>query len=183
MMVYLDAEMVPASLRGSYSGKKFRAVVCESVTIPMDAGLWEGGSRETYRAIRLSDSSCVALSKDNASPWSSERREQKFALESGIVVIKHTQFCGKDMGLTFYVHPNDAVRLLPASPEAMDVTLKTVLEIIRGYKPAYRQQYAREAQITQNQWDAALVGLLAMGFVNKAGAITIAGRNAVPSRY
>jgi hypothetical protein len=39
---YLDVRMVPAQLRGDYTGKKFKAVVCESVTIPMTAGLWDG---------------------------------------------------------------------------------------------------------------------------------------------
>ena len=34
---------VPKHLRGDYTGRKFRAVVTNEVTIPSDAGTWDGG--------------------------------------------------------------------------------------------------------------------------------------------
>ncbi len=37
--IYLTPDQVPSHLRAGYAGKKLAARVCESMTIPMDAGL------------------------------------------------------------------------------------------------------------------------------------------------
>ena len=47
--IHLEPSQVPAALRGAYDGRKFKAVVCESVEIPVTAGLWDGGSRDLRR--------------------------------------------------------------------------------------------------------------------------------------
>src|SRR5215510_7328144 len=124
--IHLDPAMVPAGLRGAYTGKTFKARVCEQMTIPMTAGLWDGGSRDTYRMVRLEDGATIEPVNHNAAP-TSERHDVVVKLEPGIAVIEHTIFCGKDMGLTFYVHPDNAAKLLPAPVELTDHE-KTVLE-------------------------------------------------------
>ena len=91
--------MVPATLRRGYDGKKFKAHVCEQMTIPMTAGLWDGGSRDKYSVIRSVDGAEISPISHNAAPWNSERRDVTVQLEPGIAVVEHSMFCGKDMDL------------------------------------------------------------------------------------
>jgi hypothetical protein len=107
-MIYLDKTQVPANRRGTYTGDKFKANVCESMTIPADAGLCDGGSREVYHAIRLRDGATITMPGQSAAPWDGARREHVVTLQPGLAVICHAHFCGQDTGLMFYLHPQDA---------------------------------------------------------------------------
>ena len=102
------SRFVPKNLRtiDGYKGRTFRFASTETVEIPMDAGLWSGGSCERYFYLRLSDGMTVtAHSKD--SPWNIDRRDNAVRLSKGFALVEHSHFCGKDLGLTFYVHPDD----------------------------------------------------------------------------
>jgi hypothetical protein len=191
--IYLDPNMVPANLRRGYDGKKFKARVCESMTIPITAGLWDGGSRDTYQIIRLEDGALLEPINHNAAPVNGERCEIKVKFEPGIAVIEHSITCGKDMGLTFYVHPDNATKLLPAPQAELTVFEKIVLCATASYKSSYggmdRYEMARRdcrnetLFPTRDDWALAKQTLINLGLLNKAGAITPAGRNAIPSRY
>lgn len=190
--IHLEAAMVPATLRAGYNGKSFKARVCETMTIPMTAGLWNGGSRDTYRVVRIEDGMMVDAVNHNAAPWNGARQDVVVKLESGIAVVEHTIFCGKDMGLTFYVHPDNAAKLLPA-PVELSGHERIVLRATVSYKSSYmgkdRYQIARDNAgcpsdfLLRSEWEAAKQSLIARGMLNKAGAITPAGRNAIPSRF
>jgi hypothetical protein len=195
--IYLEPNMVPAQLRGSYSGKTFKAKVCETVTIPASAGLWEGGSRDTYKAIDFETGNEVLVSSD-AAPWDRSRAENTVTLSPRFCVVEHTIFCGKDMGLTFYVHPESAAKLLPVPAADLSAYEKLVLIATRSLKSSYGGRDRYEMAQTEydckqalngtvfpsrTQWDETKQSLISKGLLNKAGAITTAGRNAVPSRY
>jgi hypothetical protein len=189
--IYLDSKQVPSYLRGSYSGKQFKAVLTDSFTIPNNAGLWDGGSRETFRYVRLSDGSAVASPNQSSAPWSGERKEIDCMISPEIAVVCHSMFCGKDMGLTFYIHPDAAQKLLPAPSAELSDIEKRVLKATREYKASYngmnRYQMAKsyayglhsENFPTIEQWEEAKTSLIAKGLLNKAGAITVSGRNAI----
>ena len=198
--VYLDPAQVPATLRGGYSGKTFEARVCEEMTIPADAGLWSGGSRETYRLINMQTGQMVEPVNHNAAPWDG-RSDQTVALKPDFAVVRHSTFSGKDMGLTFYVHPQNAAAMLPA-PADLSPLDSIILEYTAGRKSSYggkdRYDMAQDDHRSgwadakalkglpfpaRAEWDACKVSLAARGFLNKAGAITPKGRNARPSKY
>lgn len=189
--IHLDGAMVPASLRGAYTGKMFEAIVCESMTIPMDAGLWSGGSRDVFKVVRLADGAEVPAVNHNAAPWDAQH-DVPVTLVPGVAVVRHTMFCGKDLGLTFYVHPDNAAKLLPA-PVELTAFEAIVLRATSHYKSSYagRDRYdmakgdSRDGSPypTREEWNTAKARLIVAGLLNKAGAITPAGRNAVPSRY
>jgi hypothetical protein len=198
--IYLDPNQVPAMLRGAYQGKKFQAVVCESTTIPADAGLWDGGSRETFRVVELATGRAINPPGINqaSAPWD-KRESVTVDLQNGYAVVRHSMFCGKDMGLTFYVHPDNAQKLLPA-PQADDMTAheKSVLEATCGLKSSYqgRDRYdlsqrgdyniakrAYDYAMTREEWNAAKESLIRRGYLNKTGAVTVSGRNACGSKY
>jgi hypothetical protein len=109
--IKLSGKDVPKHLRGDYTGRKFRVQIVNSVTIPADAGVWGGGSREIYKAIRLDDGVSVALGSTEA-PWSLQRKDNTIMLQPGYAVVLHSHFCGTDMGLTFFVHPANAGKFL-----------------------------------------------------------------------
>ena len=175
--IHLEPRLVPAALRGAYAGKSFKAHVCESVTIPMTAGLWDGGSRDTYTIVRLGDNAALSGSDNMSAPWDKTRQDREITLTPGIAVVEHSIFCGKDHGLTFYLHPDNAAKLLPAPVEITAIE-KAVLNIITGIKSAYRADEYRRARITPDQVTLAKGRLFDLGLINKAGAVTIQGRNA-----
>lgn len=197
--IHLDPNQVPAVLRAGYDGKKFKAHVVESVTIPSYAGNWNGGSRDTYRLVELATGREMPASDNNGAPWDRSRKDREIILQPGFAVVEHSIFCGKDMGLTFYVHPDNAAKLLPAPSAELTPYEKTVLEATCGKKSSYngqdRYDMARddcryssyrksygltesEAFPTREQWELAKDSLIAKGLLNKAGAVTVAGRNA-----
>jgi hypothetical protein len=176
--MHLEPNQVPAHLKSGYNGKRFQAEPAESVTIPSYAGLWDGGSRTTYSAIELATGRTVPVSDNMSAPWSDKRQDVTVPLKSGFAIVKHSIFCGKDMGLTFLVHPSDIVKLIPEQPkDDLSATELKVLAIIRGLKSSYRaNQYARQG-ISEGEVEAIKGKLTRLGYTNKAGAITVAGRN------
>ena len=191
--IYLDPAMVPAAMRGSYKGKSFKVSVCTETVIPMDAGLWSGGSRDNYYGLDLSTGQTKSLPMSQQAPWGS-RREITVQLQPGFAVVNHSMFCGKDMGLTFYLHPENATKLLPA-PVELSEHEKIVLDATAGLKSSYQgkdryQMCAENAAysclsrgeskpfMSRAEWEATKQSLIGKGMLNKAGAITVKGRNA-----
>ena len=176
--IYLEPNQVPAHLKRGYTGKTFRAEVTERVTVPSYAGLWSSGSRDTYEAIELATGRAVPASDNMSAPWDKTRADRQIELKSGLAVVKHTMFQGKDLGLTYFVHPSDAVALLPPTDDEVTPTERKVLAIIGGIKSGYRADYFRKAGISDAELEAIKVSLIKRDYLNKAGAITTKGRNA-----
>ena len=65
----LDPKQVPPTLRGSYDGRKFKAQVVEAMTVPADAGLWSGGSRELYSLVELNSGEKHKIPGQDLNPW------------------------------------------------------------------------------------------------------------------
>jgi len=191
--IYLDSNQVPATIRGNYTGKHFRAIVTDSVFIPADAGLWSGGSRTTYRAVNLESGASRAASNDMASPWDSSRKDSRVELRDGLAIVSHVYFCGKDLGLTIYVNPTNAAALLPA-PVELSPLARAVLKYTKERKSSYNgrdrfdmlcddlryssDKLGLDSIPTRDDWNREKAELIAGGFLNKSGAITTKGKNA-----
>lgn len=194
--IYLEANQVPSVLRGGYDGKKFSARVAESVTVPSDAGLWSGGSRDVYSLVELASGVRHPMPGQNTSPFDGARQERTVTLKPGFTVVRHTIFCGKDMGLTFYVHPDNAAALLPAPAADLSPVARLVLKYTKERKASYngRDRYDMaaddfryggsaikalgvETMPSRDEWNEAKALLISGGYLNKAGAITVKGRN------
>ena len=146
--------------------------------MPSYAGKWDGGSRTTYSAIELSTGRSVAVSDNVSAPWDKSRQDKTIPLRAGFAIVRHDFFRGKDFGLTFYVHPSDIVKLIPeqAKDDLCEVEVKT-LAVIRGLKSAYRADQFRRMGLSAGEVEAIKGKLTRLGYINKAGAITVAGRN------
>lgn len=175
--IYLEPSQVPVHLRGAYTGQKFKAEVTTKVSIPPTAGLWSGGSRDEYALIRLADGRSLDAAPHDAAPWSEMRKRREYELQPGFAVKRHTIFEGRDLGLTFYVHPSDAAAMLPAPVDLTDIEWN-VLDIIGSFKSAYREEERGRRGLRVADYDAAKNRLILRGFLTKIGAITPAGRNA-----
>lgn len=183
--IHLEASQVPATLKGGYAGKRFKAMPCLEVTIPADAGLWSGGSRDRWYAVELETGRTVAFPGQDAAPWD-DRQARKVTLVPGIVVVCHVIFCGEDMGLEFHLHPENATRLLPA-PVELTENEAIVLDATCGLKSSYNGMDRYEMKkrdnygklfMTREAWEQAKQALIERKLLDKRGAVTVAGRNA-----
>lgn len=164
-----------------YKGKKIK--ISADVPSRLDS-YWSGGSRDFYGFYELSTSKTYDV--DSNHPFFEANRPRSLEnLPPGIVLVKHSIFCGKDMGITIYANKED---LVPMIPEKVELTPheKIVLEYTYGYKSSYagiKNYRWHEANsrhgILLSEWEDAKASLIEKKLLNKAGAITPAGRNAI----
>jgi len=179
--VYLEPDLVPSFLRniGGYHGRKFNAVVCESVTIT--GTNWSGGSRSRYTGVGVNGRIGRSFGgSDMPAPWNNPVEGTEFAIPPGLIVVEHSIFRGKDLGLTFYVHPSNAAAMLPETGDSLTDDQKIVLAATAGLKSFARFDEAKnETHITRERYDAAVLSLMPGGYLRKNKAITPKGRNAI----
>ena len=184
--VYLEPSQVPEMLRKNYGGKKYQAVITESVTI--NSQKWSGGSCDTYSAVSLETGECKPLVDPR--PWPENMGSLgNLPIKPNFALVKHTVFSGKDMGYTFYIRADNATAILPdMSADQFTPGELAVLYGTRNYKASYNGQnryqmtctggYADFPDVSEVEWNAAKYTLIEGKYLNKAGAITTKGRNA-----
>lgn len=105
-------------------------------------------------------------------------------LPENVALVRH--YHGRFESITIYLNPaNLRTDLLPPKP-ALDWAQSVVLAATRSLKSSYagirnyRFQEAHERTgITEAEWNSAKDACIASGLLNRAGAITDAGRNAI----
>lgn len=192
--VHLTPGMVPVAVLGTYTGRRLSARLVATVTVPATAGHWDGGTRDVYRAVRLTDGVELSLTDEN------RPKDTVFTLQAGIVVVRETQGAFSD--LTIYVRPEDAISVLPRAPSTLPPFGHMVLVMSRDRKSQYngKDRYMMaEADVRHGgdhyrnalgllpgqdfpsrvDWDLAKAALRDRGLLSKNGAITTAGRNVI----
>lgn len=92
-----------------YTGRKIRLTSAE--TVELGGNYWDGGSRSTYRFVKLDGFASVALPAQNPMRDASTHSTP---LPEGFVAVRHTVNCGIDCGLTIIANPANVAPLLPA---------------------------------------------------------------------
>ena len=129
-----EAVKIALTAYPGYTGKKFQIEVS---SFPIDVrSYWEGGSRSYYTFLRLDTLAIMSI------PQQSAFDKQVVGADSvnlipGMVCVKHTIFCGKDAGITIYVHSDNAPRLLPVNTVEITDHEKVVLLYTRSLKSSY----------------------------------------------
>jgi len=96
-------------------------------------------------------------------------------------------FCGKDMGLTYYIHPSDVTPLLPKETVSLTLEQRQVLYVHSALK-----SFARKDELQRNEafgmkrygpfdtanYERVKAELVALGMLQANGAVTIKGKNA-----
>jgi hypothetical protein len=95
-----------------YKGRRFRVQPAENVSL-QDLN-WSGGSRSQYRACTL-DGQPLGNADAYNMRWPGDNRGvegSSVTVPPGCVMVRHSFFCGKDMGLTITCHPSNMPALL-----------------------------------------------------------------------
>jgi hypothetical protein len=170
-----------------YTGRKYAFKAVEEVQVK--STYWDGGSRSTWTAVKLSTRQVVPLPKFDPPQFGGPQSIPPIPLEQDMAIIEHSIFCGKDMGLTIYIHPSDSPQMITETDSATDDE-KIVLEFTAALKNTYggrtnirlgeaRRQYG----ITLERWEAAQGTLKERKLLTKVGSITPSGRNIDTSPY
>lgn len=176
-------EIVARTFSG-YTGKKIQI----SNQIPSELrSYWDGGSKTSYCFFNLStkESQMVGTNHPFFEPDKPSHLE---SLPIGFVLVSHSFFCGKDMGITIYVNEEDMTKMIKA-PEEVPLDEEIVLEATASLKSSYGGvknlrfvEAHRQTGISEEEWNAAKLSLIQKKLLNKAGAITPNGRNAISGR-
>ncbi len=164
-----------------YRGKKIKI----STHIPkIISSYWSGGSRDFYYFYELSTGKAVGVETNHPGFQTNNPRNLE-NLPDGIVLVKHSICCGKDLGITIYVNACDCAPLLPEKRELTEDE-KIVLKYTKSYKSSYAgisdyrfHEASVGCGITKERWDASKNSLIEKKLLNKNGAITADGRNAI----
>lgn len=164
-----------------YSGRSFKV---DTFSGPMTLrSYWDGGSKTDYAIVNMKTGRSKPI-PENGGPYGGKAfRISK--LPEGFAVVAHNTFTGKDMGITIYVNPENISKMLPA-PDETPWAEKVVLSATRSLKSSYAgikdyrfREALKDTGITKPEWDQAKEALIQKGLLNKAGAITDKGRNAI----
>ena len=159
-----------------YRGKKYRVKL---FTGPMSlTSNWEGGSRDFYALIHLPSNRTQPV-PENGTPFSNRATtEQVETLPTNCAVVRHTLFCGKDLGVTIFVGEENLAKLLPA-PMELTPAQNIVQVATRSLISRARFDGAvSHTGIDRKAWDAAKAELVVKGLLKPNGAITDDGMNA-----
>jgi hypothetical protein len=171
----------------SYGGRKFSFRPTNEVEL--QGGYWDGGSRSSWAAVRLNDGAAKQLPHWDPPQFGGPQGTPKVTLEPGFVIAEHSIFQGKDMGITFYVHPSDAPYYLTAPADVTDDE-KIVLAFTRALKNTYGgrtnirfTEALRKYGITAERWETAQSTCRDKGLLNGRNSITPDGRNIDTGTY
>jgi len=179
-----------------YTGRKFQVEARERVHI---VSYWDGGTRSYWVVLTMgqgggSTTQTTAI-VEHGKPelrvvgecgGMGQPTGIDVEIDANTIVAEHVIFCGKDLGIRFYVNPARLPQFLPASANELTREQRIVLISTRSYKSSYAGvgnyryiEAARETGISLADWERSKAECQSMGYLDKRGAITVEGRNMV----
>jgi len=184
--IHLDPREVPSVFCRAfpnYRGRKFVVGVRESVTL--EANYWSGGTRYEYCGVDLLTGAVLPPDCGEYGNPFVNPEVPTVTLEPQRAIVCHKIFCGKDLGLTIYLHPANVAKLLP-KPAELTRGERIVLKYTASLKASYGgisnyrfHEAHQRTGITQQEWETAKSSLVDKGLLNRRGAITTKGHNAL----
>jgi len=145
---------------------------------------WSGGSRTYFVFFNLITNQTFQIPDSHPYFNKCGNLEMKM-LPPSILLVEHCIFCGKDVGITIFVHPDNMPKFLPVNNVEISEDEKLVLKLTRGLKSSYagisdyRFHEAKRKGINRERWDNALKSCIEKGLLAKNKAITNKGRNLI----
>ena len=186
-MIHLDTltptvKGIIAAAFPTYKGRKVRISLEPG---PIDVrSYWSGGSRDYFIFVSLANLAVFPIPAQSAFDPTLPGAGS-VEIPPGAVCVKHSIFCGKDLGITIHVRADSASGFLPSKVDLTD-NERTVLHYTSTLKSSYagipnlRFHEAHEDKgISLDNWNTAKATLINRKLLNKAGAITPTGRNAL----
>jgi len=177
-----DVKKIALAAYPDYNGKKF---CVEIANHPLDVrSYWDGGSKNFYVFLRLDTLNTWEMPQQSAFDKKVNGADS-VSLVPGMVCVEHTYFQGHDMGITIHVHPENAPKFITEQKE-LSRNEKIVLVFTQSYKNTYAgrsnvrfYEANRSKGISLTDWIDTVKLLQEKKMLNKAGAITNEGRNAI----
>lgn len=190
--IFLEPNDVPDCIRnafGGYKGRKYKVVPCTHITLHDNH--WSGGSKTEYRGVDLATGKVYLPSQpEHGNAFTPEA--PTITLEPGKAIVAHSIFMGRDSGITVYLHHDNVAKLIKDdTPGVSGISddEETVLAYTKARKSSYGgisnyrfYSASQDTGITIERWNSAKAALISKGLLNKAGAITVAGKNTVLSK-
>ena len=92
-----------------WKGRKIKLHVIDHYSM---ANYWDGGSRDYAKAYHLESGFVAEPSYASTNPMR-ESAHLTINIPEGVVIVEHSIFMGKDVGITIHVNPANVTRLLP----------------------------------------------------------------------
>lgn len=165
-----------------YKGNKFKLYVSEG---PIDCrSCWDGGSRDYFAFANLATGEVTETMPAQSAFDRPVAGLEAVVIPPGFACLEHSIFCGVDAGITIWIRPENAAKLIPAKVE-LTREENIVLVATRSLKSSYGglsnyrfHEAHSETGITREAWESAKQSCMDKGLLNKAGALTVQGRNA-----
>ena len=176
-----NVKTIVAKAFPDYSGRKYR--LSTQVPLRLDS-YWDGGSITYYVFYDLATKKVLNV-KSNHPFFEANSPRKLSALPLGVLLVAHSIFCGKDMGITIYANKEDITPMLPLIPE-----LSNREKLLLLFTAALKNSYAgetnirfkrahQETGIPQSAWEEAKLSCISKGLLRRDGSITADGRNAI----
>jgi hypothetical protein len=143
---------------------------------------WSGGTREYWAFVRLADMKASPAIPENGSGFTPDVGRIE-SLPEGFALV--CLIDGNIRLAEIRVNPDSLNRLIPTGGAVqLSQDQQLVLVLTKSFKPSYRREEASRlwrarGDTLTNRWNEAVSELTRHGLLNRAGAITTAGRNAV----
>jgi hypothetical protein len=177
---------VDALIRATFPEYKGQHVIAEiRDTVRFSGTMWDEGCRRSYAIVKLDGLQTYDIP---TAPFMerSNLHENEYKVPPGYVVVVHVQSRWEHIEIVS--PPANITRLLPP-PVVLTEDEEIVLVATRSRKASYggvgNYRYVearRTTGITPGRYEAAKQSLIARKLLNKAGAITVEGRNACPKK-
>ena len=97
-----EAQPILKAINSDYAGRKISVKFTNRVSF-YDTN-WGGGTRNQYTAVNMNTSKASTFYAP--APWINPVEGQSIELPENILIVEHSHFCGRDMGITIYAHPS-----------------------------------------------------------------------------
>jgi hypothetical protein len=181
--MYINTPEVRSIIARAFPAYNGRSISVQPFHGPMRLdSYWSGGSRDYWTAVHLATGQTAPV-PENGTPFTPAIGQLEELPENTVLVCWSRVGGGTDY-VTVYVRPENLTKMLPA-PVALTEREAIVIEYTCSYKNTYggrtNIRFAEASErtgITVEQWEVAKASCIVRGLLNKAGAVTDAGRNA-----
>jgi len=164
-----------------YNGRKLEVKAFKESEL---LSYWSGGSRTYFTFYNLVSEERVEIVQ-NGTAFDGQRYSIN-DLPDNIVMVETKIFRGKLSGCTIHVRQDQISPMLPDKQISISDNERLVLQYTRSYKSSYAgiknfrfYQANRDNGITLESWNTAKQSLIDKKLLNKRGAITSKGKNAL----
>ena len=161
-----------------YKGKKIKVVIGD---IPTNlSSYWSNGSREYYVFYNLANGNAKAVPESGSGfgKYPDTPKVNTQSMPDAVVLVNHTIFSGKDLGITIYAKPGAVEPLLPP-PDDNSLSNEEIFTmiLIRSLKSFARKEEAGRYGVSTKQYEDAVKSLQVKGYVAKNGSLSTDGKN------